>query len=154
MPELAQPTVAVRSLVNAARELSARKSRELGVNGTDMAALSLLEQHGPMGPAELADSLGIRAASVTVLLDRLERAGHVERVRSSNDRRRIVVTTTESAHQATMRALLPTIQAIDAISRGLDERDQRVVRDFLGAVTGVLRGLPPAGDDPQHDQDE
>lgn len=145
LPELTELTVAVRHLVNASQEYSARLSRELGVNGTDMAALSLLEQFGPMGPAELAASLGIRSASVTVLVDRLEQAGHVERVRSSSDRRRVAVTTTPSAHQATLAAVLPTIQAIDAISRGLDERDQRVVREFLEAVARTMHTHDSSG---------
>ncbi|WP_199442423.1 MarR family winged helix-turn-helix transcriptional regulator [Umezawaea beigongshangensis] len=144
LPELTELTVAVRHLINASRELSARLSRELGVNGTDMAALSLLEQHGPMGPSELAASLGIRSASVTVLIDRLEQAGHVERVRSSSDRRRVAVMTTPSAHRATLGAVVPTIRAIDEISRGLDEHDQQVVRRFLDAVTRTMSTRDPS----------
>ena len=139
VPELAALTLAIRHLISAAREFSARTSRELGVNGTDMAALSLLELNGPMGPTELATSLGVRSASVTVLLDRLERAGHVERVRSTSDRRRVLVATTASAHRASLDRVLPPILAIDAISRGLDDRDQAVIRRYLDAVTEAMR---------------
>ena len=145
VPELAEVTVAVQHLVSAARELSARTSRELGVNSTDMAALSLLEQNGPMGAVELATSLGIRSASVTVLIDRLERAGHAERLRSSADRRRIVVATTPSAHRASLSAVLPTILAIDEISRGLDPDEERVVQRYLAAVTQAMRGSRTGG---------
>jgi DNA-binding MarR family transcriptional regulator len=138
IPPLADLTVAVQHLLNASREFTARTSRELGVNGTDMAALSLLEQHGPLGPAELAASLGIRTASVTVLIDRLEEAGHVRRVRSGDDRRRVTVTTTPSAHAASLAAVLPTVLRIDELSRGLDARDRDVVQRYLDAVTRAL----------------
>jgi DNA-binding MarR family transcriptional regulator len=142
LPELAPLTLAVRHLLSASQEFTARTSRELGVNGTDMAALALLAQHGPMGPAELASSLGIRSASVTVLIDRLERAGHVQRVRSERDRRRVSVTTTPSAYAASLAAVLPTILAIDEVSRGLDDHDRAVVARFLDAVTRVVHGRP------------
>lgn len=150
VPELAALTLAVRHLISAAREFSARTSRELGVNGTDMAALSLLEINGPMGPTELAASLGLRSASVTVLIDRLERAGHVERVRSTSDRRRVLVATTASAHRASLDSVLPTVLAIDAVSRGLDAGEQDVVLRYLDSVTGAMRegGRLPAADRP------
>src|SRR5262245_33335357 len=105
LPELAEATIAVQHLIGAAHELSARTSRELGVNPTDMSALSLLEQYGPMGPAELAGKLGIRTASVTVLIDRLERSGHVRRSAHPSDRRRVTVAATPAAHRATLEVL-------------------------------------------------
>lgn len=152
LPELAELTVAVRNLISTSRELTARTSRELGVNATDMDALTLLELHGPMGPAQLATQLGLRTASVTVLIDRLERAGHVERTPHPTDRRRIAVTTTPSAHQASLALLQPVIVAIDQVGRTLDPAVQRLVLDYLARVVDVMRRnapgagpLPPAG---------
>lgn len=144
VPPLTEATLAVQHLLNTSREFTARTSRELGVNGTDMAALSLLEQYGPMGPAELAASLGIRTASVTVLIDRLEKAGHVRRVRSGDDRRRVTVTTTPSAHAASLAAVLPAILRIDDVGRGLDARDREVVVRYLDAVARAMAGREPA----------
>lgn len=145
LPELAEATVAVQHLVEAARELSARTSRELGVNHTDMGALSVLEQHGPMGPAELAARLGIRTASVTVLIDRLERAGHVQRSAHPSDRRRVTVSSTPAAHQATLRLLRPSIVAIDEVSRGLDDDARRIVTGYL---RDVMRAMQPSPQPP------
>ena len=58
------------------------------MNVSDMRAILLLSERGPMGGAELARRLGISSAATTVLVDRLERAGHFERVRDTGDRRR------------------------------------------------------------------
>ncbi|WP_236045519.1 MarR family winged helix-turn-helix transcriptional regulator [Paractinoplanes ovalisporus] len=139
LPELADTTLAVQQLIGASRELAARASRELGVNGTDMNALSLLQQHGPMGPAEIASRLGIRSASATVLIDRLESAGHVERTSHPSDRRRVTVSATPSALRATLELLRPSILAIDALSRSLDEDSRRIVTQFLTDVTRAMR---------------
>ena len=140
VPELSGPTLRVRSLMNAARELTARMSRELGMNATDMVALDLLDVHGSMGAAELARRLGIRSASATVLVDRLEAAGHVERVRHDTDRRRVIVAARPSAREAALAVWLPAILAIDEVGRSLSEDEQRVVSAFLDRITAAISG--------------
>lgn len=138
VPELSGPTLRVRALMNAARELTARMSRELGMNSTDMVALDVLDIHGPMGAAELARRLGIRSASATVLVDRLEAAGHVERVRQDTDRRRVTVAARAAARDASLAVWLPAILAIDEVGRSLSRDEQRVVSTFLDRVTGAI----------------
>lgn len=138
VPELSGPTLRVRELMNAARELTARLSRELGMNATDMVALDLLDVHGPMGAADLARRLGIRSASATVLVDRLEAAGHVERVRRDTDRRRVTIVARPSARAAGLAVWLPAILAIDEVGRALPEQEQRVVNTFLDRVTAAI----------------
>ena len=140
VPELSGPTLRVRALMNAARELTARMSRELGMNATDMVALDLLDVHGPMGAAELARRLGIRSASATVLVDRLEAAGHVERVRHDTDRRRVIVAARPSAREASLAVWLPAILAIDEVGRSLSDDEQRVVGTFLDRITAAISG--------------
>jgi DNA-binding MarR family transcriptional regulator len=138
VPELSGPTLRVRALMNAARELTARLARELGMNATDMVALDLLDIHGPMGAAELGRRLGIRSASVTLLLDRLEAAGHVERVRHDTDRRRVTIVARPSGREASLAVWLPQIMAIDEIGRSLPGAEQRVVTAFLDRITETI----------------
>ena len=138
--EFSGPTTRIRALMNAARELTARLSRELGMNATDMVALDLLDVHGPMGTAELARRLGIRSASATVLVDRLEAAGHVERVRHDTDRRRVTVAARPEARDATLAVWLPRILAMDEIGRSLPEEEQRVVNAYLDRITESISG--------------
>ena len=103
-----------------------------------MVALDLLDVHGPMGAAELARRLGIRSASATVLVDRLEAAGHVERVRHDTDRRRVIVAARPSAREASLAVWLPAILAIDEVGRSLSEDEQRVVSTFLDRITAAI----------------
>lgn len=138
LEELDATTLAVRDLIGASRELVGRMAQVMGMNSTDMSAIGMLTQHGPMGAAELARRLGIRSASATVLVDRLERAGHVERVRDTVDRRRVVVTDTAAARAAALEAWLPSIREIDRICHTLSDAERAFALDFLHQVTAAI----------------
>ena len=130
-------TLAVRDLIGASRELVGRMAQVIGMNANDMAAIGVLTQFGPMGVTQLAYRLGIRSASATLLVDRLERAGHVERVRHTTDRRRVVVTDTAAARAVTLEAWLPVVREIDEVCRTLTEGERTFVLDFLHRVTAA-----------------
>lgn len=142
-------TLAVRDLIDASRDLVVRMAKVMEMGTTDMTAIAMLNDHGPLGAAELADRLGIRSASATVLVDRLERAGHVERVRDTVDRRRVSLTSTAGARTASLAAWLPAILEIDAVCRSLDPHEKAVVHDVLLRLTAAMdRGGRPARPDP------
>jgi DNA-binding MarR family transcriptional regulator len=64
----------------------------LDINPGQGRILFPLWQHGPMSMRELARKASLGPSTLTSMLDRLERAGHVARQRSSRDRRKIIVT--------------------------------------------------------------
>jgi DNA-binding MarR family transcriptional regulator len=67
-------------------------ARSVGINGTDMQVVGLLMSQGPATPGELATRRGFPAGgSISAVVDRLERAGHVRRERDTDDRRRVIV---------------------------------------------------------------
>ncbi|MEH3156525.1 MAG: MarR family winged helix-turn-helix transcriptional regulator [Gordonia paraffinivorans] len=137
--DLDPATIAVRDMVGASRELTGRMAALMGMNANDMSAIGELTLNGPMGVADLARHLGIRSASATAMVDRLEQAGHVVRSRDDVDRRRVTVTQTPAAREASFEAWAPTIGAIDDLCRGLDDGERDVVTRFLGDVTAILR---------------
>lgn len=65
-------------------------SERLGIHRNDLRALNLLED-GPLSPRLIGESIGLTSGSVTALLDRLEKAGFIERHPSKTDRRSIEV---------------------------------------------------------------
>ena len=135
---LDETTFAVRDLIDASRDLTVRMAKAMAMNSTDMTAIHLLSEQGPMGAAELADRLGIRSASATVLVDRLEQAGHVERVRDTADRRRVTLTATAGARAASIDAWLPGILEIDEVCRSLSPDDAVLARDLLRRLTATI----------------
>jgi DNA-binding MarR family transcriptional regulator len=64
----------------------------LDINPGQGRILFPLWQDGPMSMRELARKASLGPSTLTSMLDRLERAGYVARQRSSQDRRKIIVT--------------------------------------------------------------
>jgi DNA-binding MarR family transcriptional regulator len=100
---------------------------------------------GPLGPVELGARLGLRSASATALVDRLEAMGHVERRPHPSDRRRLVVVPTEHARREAAGALQPLIDGLDEVAAGMTEAEQEVVRRYLERAAAAMRDYrPPA----------
>lgn len=68
-----------------------------GLNPTDMECLRLLFFKGSATPSELARQTGLTSGATTAMLDRLERAGFIERRANPADRRGTLITPTPSA---------------------------------------------------------
>jgi DNA-binding MarR family transcriptional regulator len=73
-----------------------RLLRPLGVSSAGGLVLGVLRDHGPMTPSELGEHLIVTRATVTGLIDSLERRGYVRRSPHATDRRSLVVELTES----------------------------------------------------------
>src|SRR3954469_3711374 len=75
-----------------------------GLNRTDVRALVAIMDAARGGKSLTAGRLGaavdLSSASVTALLDRLERVGHIRRTRDADDRRRVVLEMSDSAMAA------------------------------------------------------
>src|SRR5258707_10904177 len=76
------------ALLRLARELR-RETETLGITSRQATLLSLIQEHPGLSLRELAALERISAPSLSGHVDRLERAGLIERVRSGGDRRRV-----------------------------------------------------------------
>ena len=63
----------------------------LALNITDLICLSLLSDTEPLSAGQLAEATGLTTGSVTVMIDRLEKAGYARREKDPSDRRRVMV---------------------------------------------------------------
>jgi DNA-binding MarR family transcriptional regulator len=66
-------------------------AEKVGIHPTDLEALGLLLDEGPMTAGRLADRTGLTTGAVTRMIDRLERDGYVQRQPDPGDRRRVIV---------------------------------------------------------------
>jgi DNA-binding MarR family transcriptional regulator len=89
----------IRAQQNAVELIDEAACQLAGVNRTDGRCLDIIDQHERMTAGELARASGLTTGAVTTVLDRLERAGHVRRVRDELDRRRIYVEVTPETLQ-------------------------------------------------------
>ena len=73
----------------------ARIAEQLGLSATDHKCLDLAARGGqPMTAGRIAELSGLSTGAVTGVIDRLERAGYVRRVRDPHDRRKVLVEVT------------------------------------------------------------
>jgi DNA-binding MarR family transcriptional regulator len=140
-PQLGSPVAwAVRQLLLANRDAEQALARHLGLGQNDVTAMEhLLGSPEGLGPMDIAHRLGIRSASATVLVDRLEEAGHVTRGPHRTDRRRTVVRPTQHAREEIIAALRPLIAAVDAAAAELGDTERDTVVRFLGTAATKLR---------------
>ena len=85
------------------------KLGRFGIDGTDLEILEALERTGPDGglsPTELSDAVMMTSGGMTGRLDRLRRAGLVERQPDPVDRRGVSVVLTSKGRE-TVRRVLP-----------------------------------------------
>jgi DNA-binding MarR family transcriptional regulator len=86
------------------KELARAFARSARLHTTDADAIVLIieaEQRGrPLTPARLAERVGLSPGATSILLGRLEKAGHVERAREGSDRRVVTLRSTTTIHAA------------------------------------------------------
>lgn len=146
-------SLAVRRLLQAAREMQSAAARRLGLRITDVQAMDLVTaSDGRISPAELADRLGIRSASASALIDRMVAAGHMERIpiertESAGDRRRTVIHATPDARAEVRDTLREVNDGFRELAESLDPTESAVVLSFLGRATDILRSYAAEADE-------
>ena len=110
--------------------------------------LRILRGAGSSGLPTLAirDRMIEEAAGITRLLDKLEAAGHVDRERSTPDRRQVVCQITASG-LAILASLDDPVDQLNADALGtLDDSEQRELIVLLGAMRAGYASRLAAGD--------
>lgn len=125
------------------RQTASHLSTALGINQTDLALMEQLITHGPLSPNELASRLSVTTAGVTLVIDRLERAGHVTRVRQQDDKRRVLVHPVPASVAQTYRHIAPMLDGLDAVLGALSAGERTTIEHFLQQVTAVYRNTLP-----------
>ena len=89
-------------LIRLARELR-KETEQLGITSRQATLLWLVKRGPGLSLAELAAEEGISPPAMSGHVDRLERAGLLERVRSSDDRRRVGLRLTDDGERLMRR---------------------------------------------------
>ena len=96
----------------------------------------------PLSPTEIARRLIVTTASVTSLLDTLERRGLVERRADPADRRRLLVAITPPA-QDLVRQYVPEVVALQGtVMNGISEEDRQQLIAVLTRIREAIAAVP------------
>ncbi len=105
----------------------------LGARG-DFAVLAALEEYGTLSQAELGRSLGLDRNDVNGVLNRLEGGSHVDRQVDPADRRRNVITLTDTG-RGYLRRLQHHADAVqDQLLTGLDPAERHQLQVLLRKI--------------------
>ena len=108
--------------------------RRLGLGPADLRCLDWLAD-GPKTAGQLARATALTPAATTALVDRLSRKGLVERYRSDEDRRQVLVRMTDQGMEQTMRFYGPLVEEGQHVFDDLSDRELRLMRGYLETIT-------------------
>ena len=113
-----------------------------GLHLTDMQCINLLDLLGPVTPGKLADCTGLTSGGVTVMLDRLEKAGFVKREPNPNDRRSVLVRVNPRKMQKINGLYEGINDQFEAFLSETPEAELQSIAQFFSRMNAIRTGNP------------
>lgn len=138
----------LRGLIAAILSYSAAEGRRLGLSLIEIAALEHLQHAGELTPGQLGERLALSSGTVTGVVDRLERAGFLERLRHPQDRRSVVIRPLGPRTEAVQQERAAMSAELLALVQGLGPEERAAVGRYLAGVAAAIgrgQGRDPAG---------
>lgn len=111
----------------------------VAVKDGDFDCLDLVNRHGPISPGALARRAGLHPATMTGVLDRLERGGWIARERDPSDRRAVLIRAMRDRNAELFERYAGMNTAMDELCAGYDQAQLDLLADFLRRVTEAGR---------------
>ena len=109
------------------------------LKATDLECLDLISRLGPLSPSALARRAGLHPATLTGVLDRLERGGWISRARDPADRRGVLVQVERTRGAELLGLYAGMSSAMDEICATYAEPDLELIAGFLGRAAEAGR---------------
>lgn len=111
--------------------LNHRVSTRVELRDTDFDCLALIQRDGPLTAGRLARRTGLHAATMTGVLDRLERGGWIARERDPVDRRAVLLRARRERAPELFRLYSDMNTSMDELLTGYTEAELEVIAGFL-----------------------
>ena len=114
---------------------------KLGLNVTDTRCFELMSRYSqpPLTAGDLARATGLTTGAVTGILDRLEKAGLVERFRDPSDRRKVFVRPRPEAFQRVGRLYQGLATASLRLAASYSTKELELISDYLEGSLQIFR---------------
>lgn len=141
LPLLMSGSRSYREYLTAEIMVAHATAQRLGLGATDFFCLNLISLAGTATAGEIAAQTGLTTGATTRLIDRLEEAGYVRRVRDPRDRRRVHVALAAERQADTDRVLEPLRRRMAEVFLGFDDAAIATLVEFFARATPVLRAI-------------
>ena len=121
----------LRELGNQLSLLNHRVGARLALKDVDLDCLDVIARYGPLTPSALAQRAGLHPATMTGVIDRLERDGWVVRERDHADRRAVLIRALPERAGELVRLYAGMNHSMDEICAQYGSAELDVIADFL-----------------------
>lgn len=124
------------------RRIAEAFAQREGLHQTDIEALSRVmlaeAQAAPLTAGALGGELGLTSGATTFLMNRLQRAGLVERTRDAHDQRRVHLRLSAAGRELAEAVYPPILRLSAAVMDEFTPAELTTVRRFLTATTTAM----------------
>ena len=113
--------------------------KELSVN--DMHVIEAIDIYEPKNMTSVARALSVTTGTLTISVNGLVKKGFVERVRSEEDRRVVLISLTAKGRKAFAQHKQFHQQMIEAVVEGLSSQEQEILEKALRNVNQFFRSI-------------
>lgn len=142
---------AVRVMVSRMQQYVDSAGHHIGLHRSDLTAMNIISQAARRGdrltPSEVAQRMSLSPAAVTALVDRLAKAGHLERQADDRDRRRVRLDVSEQAVGVSMRMFRPLTAAMSTALEPYSDEELELVTRVLSDLSAAVEQADPTGID-------
>jgi DNA-binding MarR family transcriptional regulator len=130
--------VALRRVIRATDLHSSHLAKTTGLTAPQILLLQTIRNRGEVTIGELATDISLSQATVTTILDRLEKRGLVYRQRSSTDKRKVHAHLTADAHGVLKNAPIPLQEQFTRQFNQLEEWEQTMIISSLQRIAKMM----------------
>ncbi|MBQ0754604.1 MAG: MarR family transcriptional regulator [Gammaproteobacteria bacterium] len=130
--------IALRKIIRATDLYSRRLSKDVGLTAPQLLIMQAIKARGEMTMGDIAAEVSLSQATVTTILDRLEKRELLMRQRGDKDKRRVYASLTESGAALLVRAPTPLQEEFMEQFEGLHEWEQSLILSSLQRVATMM----------------
>ena len=133
-----QVIIALRKIMRALDLNSKQLVKRVGLTGPQLAILIEVSKHSEISVGKLAEKVSLSQGTVTSILERLEKKGLVARIRNGIDKRKVMVSNTETGSLLLSKA--PPLMQESFVIRleSLEEWERLMILSGLTRLVSLL----------------